>query len=42
MRLADAMSLEGLVQRYPRLAGHVGVDCDEQAPALLFVRSFAH
>jgi hypothetical protein len=42
MRLVDAVSLDGLVQRYPRLVDHVGADCDEHAPALLFVRSFEH
>jgi ADYC domain len=38
-RLPDLTSLNALVHRYPRLAGHVGEDCDEHAAALLFVRS---
>jgi hypothetical protein len=38
-RLPDVLSLDALAQQNPRLAGHLGVDCDEHAPALLFVRS---
>ncbi len=38
-RLSDSMSLDALVQRYPRLADHVGPTCDDHAQALLFVRS---
>jgi hypothetical protein len=38
-RLADVLSLDALAQHYPRLAGHLGTQCDEHAAALLFVRS---
>lgn len=38
-RLPDLISLDALVQRYPRLTGHTGAGCDEPAAALLFVRS---
>jgi hypothetical protein len=39
-RLPD-ITLDELRQHYPRLAGHLGSACDDHAPALLFVRSFA-
>jgi ADYC domain len=39
-RLPDVISLDTVRQRYPRLAGHLGLDCDDRASALLFVRSF--
>jgi hypothetical protein len=39
-RLPDVLSLRELAERYPFLSGHLGVSCDTQAPALLFVRSF--
>jgi len=38
-RLPDLASLDALAQHYPRLVGHLGTACDEQASALLFVRS---
>lgn len=38
-RLPDLLDMSALVQAYPRLAGHLGADCDESA-GLLFVRSF--
>jgi len=41
-RLSDLTSLDALAQRYPRLAGHLGMACDEHAAALLFVRSVGH
>ena len=40
-RLSDLISLDMVGQRYPRLADHLGAGCDENAPALIFVRSFA-
>ena len=39
-RLPDVLTMRDLVQQYPRLAGHMGADCDVTAPGLLFVRSF--
>lgn len=41
-RLLDIISLHALVRQYPHLVGHLGADCDETAPALLFVRSFGN
>lgn len=40
-RLSDLTSLDTLTRQYPRLAGHLGADCDKSAPALLSVRSIA-
>ncbi len=39
-RLPDVFSLDALVQNYPRLIANLGAECDENASALLFVRSF--
>ena len=39
-RRPELMSLHALDRQYPRLAGHLGADCDEAAAGLLFVRSF--
>jgi hypothetical protein len=38
-RLPDLTSVDALARLYPRLAGHLGADCDERVSALLFVRS---
>jgi len=38
-RLPDVLSLDQLRAQCPRLAGRLGADCSENAPALLFVRS---
>jgi hypothetical protein len=38
-RLPDVLSMRDLLQKYPRLAGHLTDDCNEATPALLYVRS---
>ena len=39
-RLKDVLDLSTLAARCPRLAGGIGVGCDEATPALLFNRSY--